>query len=90
MPLSGTTINISGGGLCFKSDVEIPMGKMVALEIDLPNTPSTVMAMGKVVWVKTGDDGSYETGVEFWWLGWTGQNNDGNSGTSGPKPGMLT
>ena len=73
MPNEGTTVNISGGGLCFRSDEEVPAGKLLAFEIDIPNAPSTVMAMGKVLWVKKLEDGSFENGVEFWWLGWTGQ-----------------
>ena len=73
MPMEGTTVNISGGGLCFKSDEQIPAGKMVALEIQIPNAPATVMAMGKILWHKQLDDGSYENGLEFWWLGWTGE-----------------
>jgi len=95
MPLKGTTINISGGGLCFKSDVEIPLGKMVALEIDLPGAPAPVMAMGKLMWVKVNEDGEYENGVEFWWLGWTGKEDDDKEEKDGkgkkgkPSPGML-
>ena len=73
MPLRGTTMNISGGGLCFKTQEEVPAGKMVALEIDIPNAPSPVKAMGKVLWTRKIDDGCFENGVQFWWLGWGGQ-----------------
>jgi len=73
MPMEGTTVNISGGGLCFRSDDEMPAGSMLALEIRIPNAPAPVMAMGKLLWQKPLDDGSYENGLEFWWLGWTGE-----------------
>jgi len=73
MPMRGSTVNISGGGLCFRSEENIPMGKMVALEVEIPNAPSSVTAMGKIVWKKNLDDGAFENGIEFWWLGWTGQ-----------------
>jgi len=82
MPMEGTTVNISGGGLCFRSDEKIPAGKMLAVEITIPNAPSTVMAMGKILWHELLDDGSYENGLEFWWLGWTGEEGE-NENTNG-------
>ena len=81
MPSRGTTVNISGGGLCFKSSEQIPLGKMVALEVEIPNAPSAVMAMGKLMWIKK-VDGGFEYGVEFWWLGWTGQEPAGDGDTN--------
>jgi len=72
MPHHGRTVNISGGGLRFRSDVEAPLGKMLTLEIDLPEAKSTVVAMGKVVWAKK-DSEAWEIAVEFWWLGYRGE-----------------
>ena len=67
----GETVNISGGGICFETSEEMPEGGMVVLEIDLPNFPSSVVALGRVVWSRLiAGSGAYETGLEFWWVGW--------------------
>ncbi len=73
MPHSATTVNISGGGACFRSESEVPTGSVIAVEIRLPNTKSPVVAMGKVSWVKPNKDGTFDNGVEFWWLGYRGE-----------------
>ena len=73
MPHEAETVNISGGGACFKSDSEVPNGSVIAVEITLPKARAPVLAMGKVVWSKQNEDGTYENGVEFWWLGYRGE-----------------
>lgn len=65
----GMAINISGGGLCFDVDAPVPLGTLLALELRLPELPSDVIAMGKVVWC-TPAKGRHELGVEFHWIGW--------------------
>jgi Tfp pilus assembly protein PilZ len=64
--------NISGGGISFTSDEKIPVGRMLALEVELPGFPTAVISMGKVVWCRPAEDepGRFEAGVEFWWIGW--------------------
>jgi hypothetical protein len=68
-PRRGRTISISGVGVRFRSDIRLPKGKTVALEIDLPKSPSLVLAVGTVVWSKPAGDNSYENEVEFLWTG---------------------
>jgi hypothetical protein len=63
-------VNISGGGLRFESDAPLPCGRMVVLDVDLPGFPSSVVALGKVVWNEPGGRGRYQNGIEFWWVGW--------------------
>ena len=77
MAHEGITVNISGGGICFKSEEELPLETVVAVEITLPGAKSPVVAMGKVVWRKTESDGSWLNGVEFWWLGYRGEEGEG-------------
>jgi len=66
------TRNISGGGLCFRPepDGQRPcVGDVLALELELPEFGSPVLALGRVVRAGDGDDGP-EVAVEFWWIGW--------------------
>ncbi|MCB9831147.1 MAG: PilZ domain-containing protein [Planctomycetes bacterium] len=64
--------NISGGGISFNSPDRFDPGQMLALEVDLPGFPTSVISMGKVVWcTPSGDEpGRFDVGVEFWWVGW--------------------
>jgi hypothetical protein len=70
-PLRGLTVNISGGGICFESQNEIPKGTMLALELKSTIFPSSIIALGKTIWChkESGKD-TYEVGAEFWWTGW--------------------
>ena len=68
-PVSSLAVNISGGGLCFSSEEPLAKGSMVALDIDADDLHSSILALAKVKWCKTLDDG-YEIGAEFWWIGW--------------------
>ncbi len=64
--------NISGGGICFSSAEVIDVGTMLALEVDLPGFPTSVISMGRVVWCRPSEEeqGRSDVGVEFWWVGW--------------------
>ena len=61
--------NISGGGVSFVQAEPIDVGTMLALELELPGFPTSVISMGKVVWCRP-NEGGHEVGVEFWWVGW--------------------
>lgn len=63
--------NISGGGICFSHSEPVPVKSMLALEVDLPEFPNSVIAMGQVCWCNESVDAQvFELGVEFWWVGW--------------------
>lgn len=66
----GIVNNISGGGISFVSKDKLEIGTMLALEVALPGFPTNVISMGRVVWSEKGEEGSWENGVEFWWIGW--------------------
>ena len=70
-PLSSFTVNISGGGICFEANEEIPEGTMLALELRSVVFPSSIIVLGKTVWCKKEKKkDKYVVGVEFWWTGW--------------------
>jgi len=70
-PISGLTVNISGGGIRFEADEEIPKGTMLALGLKSPAFPSSIIALAKAVWCKKErKTDKYEVGAEFWWIGW--------------------
>jgi Tfp pilus assembly protein PilZ len=69
IPHRGRTVNISGGGVCFRSEGEIGLGKTIALEIDIPKAASLIVAIGRVVWAKRIGERTYENGVRFLWTG---------------------
>lgn len=66
----GLIQNISGGGICLEMSEDPGIGRMMALDIRLPEVPSTVISLGRVKWSKPLEDGGFEVGVEFWWVGW--------------------
>jgi hypothetical protein len=65
----GVMQNISGGGVCFHSETDPGTGRMVALSLDLPGLPASVLSLGRTVWSKPVERG-FDVGVEFWWIGW--------------------
>lgn len=70
-PISALTVNISGGGICFEADEEIPKGTMLALELKSTAFPSPIIALAKASWCKKErKKEKYEVGAEFWWVGW--------------------
>lgn len=70
-PFRSLTVNISGGGICFESDKEIPNETMLAIELRSTIFPSSIIALAKTIWCKKeGDKEKYEVGAEFWWTGW--------------------
>ncbi len=66
----GLQINISGGGICFASQLAAPVGTMIALELDLPSYPTALLALARVKWVDAIETGGFEIGAEFHWIGW--------------------
>ena len=63
------TVNISGGGLCFRADQRVEAGEFVAIEMAMPEFKSPVVALGRVSWVGAAAP-PCDVGVEFWWVGW--------------------
>lgn len=74
-PISSLSVNISGGGICFYAEEEIPKETMLALELKSTAFSSSIIALAKTVWCnKKKMKKRYEVGAEFWWIGW--KNND--------------
>lgn len=70
-PISSITMNISGGGICFETDEEIPEGTMLVLELKSPIFPTSIIALAKAVWCeKEKKKDKYNLGAQFWWTGW--------------------
>ena len=63
------TVNISGGGLAFRSEQKVEPGAFVAIEMSMPEFQAPVVALARVAWVD-GSAGPWDVGVEFWWVGW--------------------
>ncbi|MGE3541055.1 MAG: PilZ domain-containing protein [Candidatus Tectimicrobiota bacterium] len=68
-PVHTLAVNISGGGVCFEANEDIPKGALVALEIRSDDFSAPILALAKVVWCKQ-KSGAYHVGAEFWWIGW--------------------
>jgi hypothetical protein len=71
--LEAHTVNISGGGISFASAEPVEPGKLLAIELTLPDFESAVISLGRVVWCEPHADGGHEVGMEFWWVGWDDQ-----------------
>jgi hypothetical protein len=65
----GLTVNISGGGVCFSASQPIEPGRIIAVEMNLPDFEAPVVTLGRAAWCEEAGD-AYEIGVEFWWIGW--------------------
>ena len=64
MPAEGIdamTVNISGGGLCYRSPEPVGAGDFLAVEMSLPEFSSSIVAMGRAVFCDRGAEG-YEVG----------------------------
>ena len=58
--------DISGGGACLKTCMEITRGSVLQVYINFPQFSSPVPCLAKVAWVKKiGKTGCYELGLEF-------------------------
>jgi len=69
--ISSLTVNISGGGVCFETNKEIPAGAMLVLELKSKHFPSPIIALAKSVWCKKAKKkDKFDVGVQFWWTGW--------------------
>ena len=72
-PIRQYSVNISGGGICFLAEEEVPVDTMLALDLQSDNLPAPMVALARVVRCKQVQD-KYEIGCEYWWIGW--QNDD--------------
>ena len=67
--IEGVTVNISGGGLRYRSDVAVELGAFLAVELRLPDFPSPVLALARAAFCSS-EGPPHEVGLEFWWVGW--------------------
>ena len=69
------TKNISLNGIMIESDVFIPVGSMLTLDLRLEKNPEVITVVGQVRWIKTlFEDESFAMGLEFVDLPTTGVN----------------
>ncbi len=68
-PTEAMTVNISGGGLCYRSETPVEAGEFVAVELTLPEFPSAIVALARTVFCAAAG-AMFEVGIEFWWVGW--------------------
>jgi uncharacterized protein (TIGR02266 family) len=60
-----TTINISAGGMRFRTDDLLEVDSQLEVEISLPGSPTPLVVQGKVVWSQALGAGASENGVQF-------------------------
>ncbi len=73
LPVDGQealTVNISGGGIAFQVSESVDAGTLLAIELTLPEFDAPVVSLGRTVWCDPAEDGSFQVGGEFWWIGW--------------------
>jgi hypothetical protein len=60
------TVDISKGGVGFISHQKLPLNKKIALELVLSEKDETVLAVGKVKWVRPiAETANYRVGIAF-------------------------
>jgi Tfp pilus assembly protein PilZ len=63
---TGSTEDISQGGLCLKVNRVLPLGTVLRLEFDLPgDKPEHIEVLGKVVWQRPDNAAIFSTGIKF-------------------------
>jgi hypothetical protein len=64
--------NISGGGIRFHSREPVSPGTFLAVRIELPELPDSIIAFGRVVTCEPPalTESRSEIAVEFFWTGW--------------------
>ena len=60
-----TTINISAGGMRFRTEELLDIGTPLEVQIGLPGSPAPLIVQGKVVWGQALGAGVNEHGVQF-------------------------
>ncbi|MCF7871187.1 MAG: PAS domain-containing protein [Candidatus Omnitrophica bacterium] len=71
---TGDTIDISRGGLCFKSNQKLQKGDKLEVELMVPNRKKELKLVGKVAWVVQAEENNkgfvrnYKIGIEFFKL----------------------
>jgi len=64
--------NISGGGIRFHTREPVSPGTFLAVRIELPDLPDSIIALGRVVTCEPPAlaESRSEIAVEFFWTGW--------------------
>ncbi|MFW6163230.1 MAG: PilZ domain-containing protein [Planctomycetota bacterium] len=70
-PVSASTVNVSGGGLCIETHDAVEPGTLLAIELRSPAADDPLRALARVVWCRPEEPGGpFQIGVEFCWVGW--------------------
>ncbi len=59
------TMNLSAGGMRFKSSDLLEVGAELDIQIEIPSNPSSLALRGRIVWSQLQASGVTENGAEF-------------------------
>lgn len=66
IPIPATIKDISGGGLCLRTEEYLPQSTLIELKINFPHIATSISALAKVAWIKQrGKSRRYEVGMQF-------------------------
>lgn len=66
MPIFATISDISGGGVCIRTQECLPVSSLIELKINFPHIATSIFALAKVIWVRQRGRGRrYEVGMQF-------------------------
>ena len=63
------TRDISEGGVCLITDVQMEEKRIIQLAFILPEQSEEIQAFGKVMWSRKATENLFENGVSFWEIG---------------------
>ncbi len=63
--LFGTLVDISDRGICFKAKDTFAPDNIISLYLKLSDKTDGIKMLGKIIWVKTDQDGYMRVGVKF-------------------------
>lgn len=64
--MSATVKDIGGGGICLRTEENVPEFALIEVKINFPHIATAIYAVAKVIWIKQRDKiRRYEIGVKF-------------------------
>lgn len=64
--IPATIRDISGGGVCLRTEEALPESALIELKINFPHIATSIFALAKIIWTKQRDKvRRYDVGVEF-------------------------
>lgn len=69
IPIKGGIRDLGAGGFSFRSELASPPGALLQFAIQPTDHFKPMVGVARIAWTR-GQEGSYESGAQFVWVGW--------------------